>query len=720
MGDFLDEVMGVLAEHVLLRHIVNSCVTVTIVILFLLLIRPLMKKLPRLGMYVLWFSVVLRILCPFSIRGIYSLFPEQLEQQIARTNHSLRVEQVARQREQARRENYGGTRNQYRLDRAASQKTVKEKVRERVRDNAAVQREISAQQTVTNIQPEPKKETEPETIVIFVWAAGVLLCSAGMILSLGITRNRYKDAVCRFENVYTHPLVSGSFVSGIFSPKIYMSETLTEEEQRYILCHERVHIRRRDYLLKPFAFLTFSLLWFNPLVWLAYHCLIKDMEISCDEKAIQTFEREERKKYSYLLLSLAGGDRRALGVNPAFSAGVVKERITSVMHYKKPGVCMTMVLVAAVALCSCGIASAPVETEKNLPEKKHAETYVEQACDIDVAKDVKADGYEITYNTPVIEPTGRLMQLAQLSNADKKEVRYAKTVYEGGVWQIAETPWLDKLLDERKEKNYEIENYQYDGKGNLYITGVYMSVSQWKLWSDREKYMGEYYPRRRELLRIDEESGEITEIPLPQEYAREAVRGEPDEEPEAYHEKEIITPDILVFADGNLLILSRSGHLSGIYSGVTGERLAELENYTDNIYCVRAGDGYFAYMKYNSESGEMDIEIRGEDANPEIVNTIPTGVKFDPAAGEWMELQFAVCEDAIVMANRDGIFEAEPDGDAFTNVIRAEKDNVYYLSSDSYVILDVVGKHEDDYVVWLFNRESEAREDKLCRYTKPY
>ena len=147
MGDFLDEVMGVLAEHVLLRHIVNSCVTVTIVILFLLLFRPLMKKLPRLGMYVLWFSVVLRILCPFSIRGIYSLFPEQLEQQIARTNHSLRVEQVARQREQARRENYGGTRNQYRLDRAASEKTVKEKVRERVRDNAAVQREISAQQT---------------------------------------------------------------------------------------------------------------------------------------------------------------------------------------------------------------------------------------------------------------------------------------------------------------------------------------------------------------------------------------------------------------------------------------------------------------------------------------------------------------------------------------------------------------------------------------------
>lgn len=716
MQDLLGYVMGILAEHMVLRYIANTCMAVSVSIVFLLLIRPLMKRLPRIGMYVLWIAVVLRILCPFSIRGIYHVLPGQLEQKVAETNSNLRVEQVVSRIEQAKRENFGGTKNQYRLD---STKKAEE-VPEIDWETYIEMRKQSAQETGVEVTTTPQIKAEPEEIILFIWAAGVLFCIGEMMVSLGNTRRKYKDAKNCYENVYTHPLVSGSFVSGIFSPRIYMDERFSEEERVYILCHERVHIRRRDYLIKPFAFMVFSLLWFNPLIWVAYHYLVKDMEISCDEKAIQAFPQEERKNYSYLLLSLAGGDGRLPKPNPAFSTGVVKERIQSVMHYKKPTACMSLILVAVVVLCSFGIASAPEETASALSDEKHAETYIEQAYDVDAANDFMVDGHEAAYGVPVQDPEGRVMQLVQLSSESSEQILYMKVIYEYGMWkpQYISSSWLDELLEERKDKNYEITDYQYGKDGYLYITGEYMSINQIKFWSNRDKYMEDYYTVGQELLRVNEDSGEITEIPLPQEYARDAV---PREQMGDYHEKEIVTPEISVFADGNLLITGYYGHISGIYSGVTGEKLVELENLTENDYEVKAGDGFFATMQYNSQSGKMEVKVTGEDGKP--INTIPTGVEYNPQSNEGMNCRIAVSENTIVMANSMGIFEAEPESDSFTNVINVEKDNLYYLTPDGYDIVKVIGKYNEDYAVWVFDRDADVDAesvDKVCWYTKPY
>lgn len=714
MRDLLEYVMGILAEHMVLRYIANTCMAVSVSIVFLLLIRPWMKKLPRIGMYVLWITVVLRILCPFSVRGIYHVLPGQLEQKAAETNSSLRVERVVSRIEQAKRGNFGGTKNQYRLD---STKKAEESPKMDW-ETYIEMRKKPAQKTGAETAAAPQIKAEPEEIILFVWAAGVLFCIGGMMVSLGNTRRRYKDAKRCYENVYTHPLVSGSFVSGILSPRIYIDERFSEEERGYILCHERVHIRRRDYLIKPFAFMVFSLLWFNPLIWVAYHYLVKDMEISCDEKAIQTFPQEERKNYSYLLLSMAGGDGRLPNPNPAFSAGVVKERIQSVMHYKKPTACVSLLLAVVVILCSCGIASAPEETVQELPEKKQAETYVEQAYDIDAANDLDVDGYEVAYNEPVLEPEGKVMQLVQLTSESREEIRYMKVVFENGIWNPQSTEWLDRLLDERKGKNYEMTDYQYGADGELYITGEYMSINQIKLWSNRDKYMGDYYTVRQELLKVDEESGKITEIPLPQEYTKDAV---PKEQAGDYHEKEIYAPQISVFADGNVLVASHQGHISGIYSGVTGERLVELENLSWNDYEVKTGDGFFAVMRSNSQTGKIEIQVTGEDGK--AINTISTDIEGEPQSGEWVDCRIGVSENTILMANSKGIFEAEPESDSFTNMINADKDNLYYLAPDGYDIMKVIGKYEEDYVVWLFNRDASAGsgdDGKVCRYTRPY
>ena len=120
---------------------------------------------------------------------------------------------------------------------------------------------------------------------------------------------------------------------GLLPPKIYVSENLSAEDRRYVLCHEQVHIARKDYLVKPLAFTIFSLLWFNPLIWAAYYFMMKDMEISCDEAVIRKLGCQEREYYSHLLLSLASGRRMVVSQNPGFSAGTVKERILSAVSY---------------------------------------------------------------------------------------------------------------------------------------------------------------------------------------------------------------------------------------------------------------------------------------------------------------------------------------------------------------------------------------------------
>jgi len=75
---------------------------------------------------------------------------------------------------------------------------------------------------------------------------------------------------------------------------------LDATERRYILLHEQIHIRRKDYIIKILAFLILSIHWFNPLVWIAFRLMSKDMELSCDERVLK--EMDENIKKLMLLL----------------------------------------------------------------------------------------------------------------------------------------------------------------------------------------------------------------------------------------------------------------------------------------------------------------------------------------------------------------------------------------------------------------------------------
>jgi len=94
------------------------------------------------------------------------------------------------------------------------------------------------------------------------------------------------------------------FVFGLINPRIYLPAGLDATERRYILLHEQIHIRRKDYIIKILAFLILSIHWFNPLVWIAFRLMSKDMELSCDERVLKEMDENIKKPYAASLLSL--------------------------------------------------------------------------------------------------------------------------------------------------------------------------------------------------------------------------------------------------------------------------------------------------------------------------------------------------------------------------------------------------------------------------------
>ena len=137
------------------------------------------------------------------------------------------------------------------------------------------------------------------------------------------------------DNVYTSDAISTPFVFGIVRPKIYLPKGLTEQQQNYVITHEKVHIRRGDHIIKLFAFVITCIHWFNPLVWLSFFLLEKDMEMSCDEKVLQILGHEHKKDYSYCILSLASDKRFVPKAYLSFGDSDTKKRIKNVLNYKK-------------------------------------------------------------------------------------------------------------------------------------------------------------------------------------------------------------------------------------------------------------------------------------------------------------------------------------------------------------------------------------------------
>ena len=283
-------------------------------ILAVLILRLVLKKVPRWIPCLMWGMVAFRLAVPFRIESALSLIPS--------------AEPVPVQ-----------------IDRM-SQPTVHSGIP--IMDRAV------NQVMVSQFTPDPAASVNPLQIVIclaaIVWIAGMIALFAYALVSYVRLCRKVAASIQKEQNVYLCDELSSPFLFGIFRPRIYLPSDLPESYYQPVLFHEQAHLKRGDHIWKPLGFLLLGVYWMNPLCWAAYLLFCKDMELACDEKAVSRMDHGTRADYCQALLACCS-ERKGLTACPvAFGESGVKERVRQITRARKP-----VFWVVAAALVLCGI-----------------------------------------------------------------------------------------------------------------------------------------------------------------------------------------------------------------------------------------------------------------------------------------------------------------------------------------------------------------------------
>ena len=292
--------------------LLNLSITAGWLILAVVVLRLIFKKAPKWISCVLWALVAIRLICPFSFESVLSLIPS--------------AETIPANIEFAQ---------QPAIDSGISI------------INKAVNPVI-----VGSFTSDAAESTNPLQIIISilttVWITGVFVLLAYALFSYIRLKKKVSASILLHDNIYTCDEVKSPFILGIFRPMIYVPSSMDNQELNYVITHETAHIKRRDHWWKPFGYLLLTLYWFNPLIWLAYILLCRDIELACDEKVVRNMNKDNKAAYSQAMLNCNFPRRMVVACPIAFGEVGVKERVESVLNYKKPAF---WIIVVAVIVC---------------------------------------------------------------------------------------------------------------------------------------------------------------------------------------------------------------------------------------------------------------------------------------------------------------------------------------------------------------------------------
>lgn len=298
-------------------NIFNVSINASWLILALLAVRLLLKNAPKWIHVTMWGLVAVRLLLPVSLESAFSLIPsaETIPQEILR---------------------YEG-------------EQLKEPAHLNIVTNPVMPKKV-----IVELEQSVDRVNVRTIHITYIWWSGMAIMILYTTVSYFRLQRKVRTAVRRCENIFRSEHVDVPFVLGILKPRIYMPYKISEQDMPYVIAHEQTHIRRKDHWWKPFGFLLLTIHWFNPLMWVAYVLLCRDIELACDEKVIKKLGKNERADYSQALLSCSV-DRRSIAACPlAFGEVGVKERVKNVISYKKPAfwiVLLALIAGAAVAVC---------------------------------------------------------------------------------------------------------------------------------------------------------------------------------------------------------------------------------------------------------------------------------------------------------------------------------------------------------------------------------
>lgn len=282
----------------------------SLVLCLILLLRLVFKKAPKAMICALWALAVVRLLIPVQIESPVSLQPEMPTFSTYDTQLFVDTEPVSADQ----------------IPDFVPHKTVDEGV---------------GWKTV---------RVDYMAIAGLVWGAVAIGLLLYMVISYVRLRLRVREGILLEKGVYTVANLRTAFLMGYIKPRIYLPSDMGDKERELVIAHERAHKKRGDNWLKLISYLCLAAHWFNPLVWVAYLLICRDIEDACDELVIRNFNDDQRAEYSSALLT-CGRERAPLPACPvAFGEISIKQRILNVLNYKKPTLWICIVAVIAILL----------------------------------------------------------------------------------------------------------------------------------------------------------------------------------------------------------------------------------------------------------------------------------------------------------------------------------------------------------------------------------
>lgn len=296
----------------LLFKLINMSIPAGLLIIAVILLRLLFKKAPKSLRCVMWALVGIRLICPFSLESFYSLVP------------SAEVISLGITYSQAPQIDSGIP---------IINNTINPVISENLAPNIA--ESVSPMQVIGLVGS-------------YVWLIGLVGMLIYALISYIRLRRTTAESQPLNEKVWLCDRVNSPFILGIIRPKIFVPSTIDGDTLKNVIAHENAHIKRLDHLWKPLGFVLLAVYWFNPLIWVAYILLCRDIELACDERVIKNMTADDKASYSEALLKCSTRGRSIAMCPLAFGEVGVKERIKRVLSYKKPAF---WIIIAAIAAC---------------------------------------------------------------------------------------------------------------------------------------------------------------------------------------------------------------------------------------------------------------------------------------------------------------------------------------------------------------------------------
>ncbi len=300
-------------------NLVNISITASWLVLAIVLFRLVFKKAPKYIVCALWALVAIRLIIPISIESPVSLIP-------SKETIPLTIE----------------------YSKAPALDTGFSSLDTTL--NPIITESFAPKDDLTSMNPIQL----PIYLGAYIWQTGIVIMLCYALVSYIIIRLKVREKIKTDTNIYICDRIPSPFILGLICPKIYLPSQLNEAELSFVIAHEKAHIKRLDFIWKPLGFVLLSVYWFNPVMWLGYILLCRDIEYACDEKVVKGMSITEKKEYSETLLNLSIHRPYVTACPLAFGESGVKGRIKSVLNYKKPAFWVIVVaIVLSITLAVC-------------------------------------------------------------------------------------------------------------------------------------------------------------------------------------------------------------------------------------------------------------------------------------------------------------------------------------------------------------------------------